>query len=131
MPHSALYFWRMSEHEEDMNAFNGWDCFGATLMLGITPAVIHFATTEPHDDKGAVLLAVGGVIISLVVLAVALITRWRFLSKLINGAGIALTIFFICQMTFFWVNSCSEKEAKELSPEAELLLQPTQPTDKK
>ena len=120
----------MSEHEEDMNAFNGWDCFGATLMLGIAPAVIHFATTEPHDEKGAVLLGIGGVIVSLVVLAVALITRWRFLSKLINHAGLALTIFFIFQMTFFWVNSCTGKEEKNLSPEAELLLKPAQSADK-
>ncbi len=117
----------MSKHEEDLNAFNGWDCFGATLMLGITPAVIHFATTEPHDQTGAIFLALGGVLVSLVVLAVALITRWHFLSKIINWAGMGLTVYFILHMVFFWSTSCSNKGDQELSPEAEKLLQPVTP----
>ena len=117
----------MSEQEEDMNAFNSWDCFGATLMLGITPAIIHFATSDPHDLTGAIFLSLGGVLVSLVVLAIALITRWRFLSKIINWAGIGLTVYFIMHMVFFWATSCTDKGDKELSPEAENLLQPATP----
>ncbi len=104
----------MSDEQEDLNAFNAWDCFGATLMLGVTPGIIHFATTEPHDKAGAIGIGVVGVVIALIVLGVALITRWRLLGKIINIAGTGITIYFIIHMTLFWVTSC-EKFARERS----------------
>lgn len=104
----------MSEQQEDLNAFNSWDCFGATLMLGIVPGVIHYATTDPHDEMGAALMCVVGVIISVVVLAIALITRWRIIGTIVNWAGGAITIMFIIYMTLFWVESCSESAEKAL-----------------
>ena len=113
----------MSDREEDLNAFNSWDCFGATLMLGVTPGIIHFATTTPHDLPGTIGICLVGVIISVVVLAVSLITRWRFLSKLINWAGMALTGIFVLQMALFWSGSCTDEESRELSPEAAQHLQ--------
>ena len=106
----------MSGQEEDMNTFSSWDCFGATLMLGVTPAIIHYATTDPHDEAGAVWIALIGILIAAGVLIVALVTRWRFLSTLINAAGWGLTLYFIFHMTLFWSTSCSrfgqDKELK-------------------
>lgn len=127
----------MSEQEEDMNAFNSWDCFGATLMLGLTPAVIHLATTRTqvgqkfvYDEAGTIMIALVGLIVALVVLAVALITRWKLLSKIINGLGLALTICYTAYMVNFWFVTCSEPPGnKSLSPEANQAMQaaPTTP----
>ena len=106
----------MSGQEEDMNTFSSWDCFGATLMLGITPGIIHYATTDPHDQAGAIWICLIGILIAVAVLIVALVTRWRALSTLINGAGWGLTIYFIFHMTLFWSNSCSQfNQDKELN----------------
>lgn len=116
----------MSEQQEDLNAFNGWDCFGATLMLGIVPGVICYATTDPHDVKGAIAYCVMGLLISLVVLAVALITRWRILGKIINSAGTILTAVYIIYMASFWVTSCSDS-AKEVNTPKEQTAQKTAP----
>ena len=105
----------MSEQEEDLNAFNSWDCFGATLMLGITPAVIHLATTREfvdsdfvYDIAGTIIYAIVGVVVSLIVLAVALITRWKMLGKIINWLGMALTICYISYVVNFWMTTCSD-----------------------
>lgn len=103
----------MSNEQEDMNAFNSWDCFGATLMLGVVPGIIHFATTEPHDVTGAAVYCGIGVLIALVVLAVALITRWRFLGAIVNAAGTILTVVFIMYITLFWTESCTEYSRKQ------------------
>ena len=121
----------MSEQEEDKNAFSSRDCFGATLMLGLTPAVIHFATSRTqegqkfvYDEAGTIMIAVVGIIVALVVFAVALITRWKFLSKIINGLGLGLTICYIAYMVNFWFVTCSESPgSKSLSPEANQALQ--------
>lgn len=104
----------MSKEQEDLNAFNSWDCFGATLMLGIVPGIIHYATTDPHDETGAALICLGGVLISLVVLGISLITRWRMLSRIINFAGTVLTFLFIIYMTSFWMKSCEANEDKAI-----------------
>lgn len=98
----------MSDKQEDMSAFNSWDCFGAALMLGITPGIICYATTEPHDVAQAAWLCVLGVLISLVVLAVALITRWRLLGSIVNMVGGCLTAFYIIYVVSFWINACNE-----------------------
>ncbi len=112
----------MSDTQEDMSAFSSWDCFGATLMLGVTPGIICYATTEPHDVAQAAWLCVLGVLIALVVLAVALITRWRFLGTIVNWVGTCLTAFYIIYVAAFWFNSCSES-AQEKSVELNLPAQ--------
>lgn len=109
----AVYSVCMSDEQEDMNAFNSWDCFGATLMLGMVPGIIHFATTEPYDVAGAAVYCGIGVLVALVVLAVALITRWRFLGTLVNTAGTILTAVFIIYITLFWTESCTEYSQKQ------------------
>lgn len=107
-----LYSPCMSNEQENMSAFNSWDCFGATLMLGVVPGIICYATTEPHDVARAIWLCALGVVIALAVLAVALITRWRMLGSIINGVGTCLTAFYIIYLAAFWFNSCSESAEK-------------------
>lgn len=116
---SALYSGRMGDEQEDMNEFNSWDCFGATLMLGMAPGIIHYATTEPRDVVGAAVYCGIGALIALVVLAVALITRWRGLSRIINTIGTVLTVVFILFITLFWVKSCNEYTAERNAAPAE------------
>lgn len=111
-PRHTLYSPCMSNEQDDLNAFNSWDCFGAALMLGVVPGIICYATTDPHDVKKAIGLCVLGVIVALVVLAVALITRWRILGSIVNMAGTILTPLFIIYVTLFWVKSCNEYTEK-------------------
>ena len=81
-----------------------------------------------YDEAGTIMIALVGLIVALVVLAVALITRWKVLSKIINGLGLALTICYTAYMVNFWYISCSEPPGnKSLSPEANKALQ-TAPT---
>ncbi len=109
----TLYFSRMREEKKDMNQFSSLDCFGATVLLGITPGFIYFAQTDPHDIVGAALYMVGGFFIGLIVLAISLITRWNKLSCIINCLGYVLTIIYITTMTLFWIKSCEEYQAKK------------------
>ena len=105
----------MSEEQEDLNAFNSWDCFGASLMLGVVPGIIHYATTSPHDEMGALFMSIIGVLISFVVLAVALITRWRIIGTIINWVGTVLTVVFIGFMVLFWSKSCSQSTPTQIN----------------
>jgi uncharacterized membrane protein YczE len=105
----------MSDEQEDLNAFKSWDCFGASLMLGVVPGIIHYATTTPHDEIGAIFMSIVGVLISFVVLAVALITRWRIIGVIINWVGTVLTIVFIGYMVLFWSKSCSQSEPAQIN----------------
>ena len=114
----ALYSTCMSEPQEDLNAFGSWDCFGAVLMLGVVPGIIHYTTTKPHDETGAIFISLGGILISFVVLAVALITRWRIIGRIINAAGTVLTLIYIIYVTTFWVESCSQQPALNVEEEA-------------
>ena len=84
----------MNSGQDDINAFNSWDCFGATLMLAAVPAAMNYVFTEEHEIGSTIGIMAIGLIIALVVLAVALITRWKLLSKIINGLGLALTICY-------------------------------------
>ena len=84
-------------------------------MLGIVPGIIHYATTTPHDEIGALFMSIVGVLISFVVLAVALITRWRIIGVIINWVGTVLTIVFIGYMVLFWSKSCSQSAPAQIN----------------
>jgi hypothetical protein len=92
----------MNEPQEDYNAFNSWDNFGATLMLGIVPAVMNYVFTKEHEVGSSIFIAVIGLLISLVVLAVSLITRWRIIGQMVNIAGMVLTVVFWAFASYFW-----------------------------
>lgn len=123
----------MNTEQENINDFNCWDSFGATLMLAVVPAVMHYVFTrpekpdEPHDITLTITIAVVGVIISTAVLAVALITRWRIIGTLVNVAGNILTPVYVVIAICAWVSSCTE----EKNPDAlEQLVQPAAPDAK-
>lgn len=103
----AVYSPCMSEQQKDYNAFNSWDSFGATLMLGAVPAVMYevFAKADgvEVDHTVTVLIVVAAVLISLVVLAVSLITRWRIIGTLVNLAGATLTPVYIAIAICAWL----------------------------
>ena len=84
-------------------------------MLGVVPGIIHYATTTPHDEIGALFMSIVGVLISFVVLAVALITRWRIIGVIINWVGTVLTIVFIGYMVLFWSKSCSQSAPAQIN----------------
>lgn len=89
----------MSEEEEDFNAFNSWDCFGASALLGIIPAVMNFVFND-KDLVSTALLAAIGIAVSVAVLLVSLLTRWRMIGLLVNLAGCILTPIY-CIITIY------------------------------
>ncbi len=91
----------MADEPIDYNAFNAWDSFGATLMLGISPAIINYVFNE-HDIGSSIVLAVIGIIVSLVVLLLALITRWKIIGTLVNLMGWILTILYGIIGGYMW-----------------------------
>ena len=140
----------MSEQPEDLNAFNSWDNFGATLMLGLVPVALYFVFC--YDNVNAVkaavesaakvtgkskeelaaelaekvaeaspditficLMVLGALLVSLAVLGLTLITRWRIIGKLVNLAGAALTPVYVIVLICHWLPD-SEQPAPQ--PEA-------------
>lgn len=91
----------MNEEEEDFNAFNSWDCLGATALLGIMPAVLNFIFND-KDLISTALLGAVGLIISLAVFVLSLITHWRIIGVLVNLAGCILTPIYIGITLYFW-----------------------------
>lgn len=91
----------MSEEEEDFNAFNCWDCLGASLMLAIMPAALNFIFND-KDLVSTAILGVIGVGISVAVFLVAFITRWRIVGTLVNIAGWILTPIYIVIAITCW-----------------------------
>lgn len=128
----------MSEQPEDLNAFNGWDSFGATLLLGLVPVALYYvfcydnvnAIKAAADEAAAAsgkskaelaaelaekvaeaspdvtficLMVLGAVLVSLAVLGLALITRWRIIGTLVNLAGAILTPVYIVVLVCHWL----------------------------
>lgn len=91
----------MNEEEEDFNAFNSWDCLGATALLGIMPAVLNFIFND-KDLISTALLGAVGLIISLAVFVLSLITHWRIIGVLVNLAGCILTPIYFGITLYFW-----------------------------
>lgn len=105
-----------SEPEEINNDFNSWDCFGASLMLGITPAILNFVFND-KDIMSTALLAGGGIIVAGAVLLLSLITRWKLIGVLVNFFGWVLTIVYISIAVYMWWPS--DEEEKPAEPEAQ------------
>lgn len=91
----------MSEPQEDFNAFNSWDCFGASLMLGMTPALLNYVFNN-HEIVSSVFLAAMGVAVAVGVLLVSLVTRRRLVGYVVNTAGWVLTLVYIGIAAYCW-----------------------------
>lgn len=91
----------MSEQPEDFNAFDHWDCFGATLMLGLTPAIMNFVFNDKELVSTAAFAGVG-MLVALVVLLLAFVTRWRIIGVLVNAVGWILTVLYIGVAVYCW-----------------------------
>lgn len=92
----------MSRQVVDYNAFNSWDSFGASFMLGIVPAIMNYVFTEPHDIAGSIFIAVVAVLISVVILGLSLVTRWAIIGTLVNLAGNILTPLYVGIAVYYW-----------------------------
>lgn len=93
----------MSEEEEDFNAFNCWDCLGASLMLAIMPAALNYIFND-KDLISSAILGVIGVGISVAVFLLAFITRWRIIGTIVNIAGCILTPIYVIIAVYCWVS---------------------------
>lgn len=101
-----------SEPEEINNDFNSWDCFGASLMLGITPAILNFVFND-KEIVSTVILAGVGFLAAAVVWLLAVVTRWRLIGVLVNFFGWVLTLAYIAFAVYMWWPDPKEDEAEE------------------
>lgn len=111
-----------SEPEEINNDFNSWDCFGASLMLGITPAILNFVFND-KEIVSTVILAGIGFLIACAVWLLAVVTRWRLIGVLVNLFGSVLTCLYIGIAVYMWWPSDEEEqpadaETQEVQQEA-------------
>lgn len=111
-----------SEPEEINNDFNSWDCFGASLMLGITPAILNFVFND-KEIVSTVILAGVGFLAACVVWLLAVVTRWRLIGVLVNFFGWVLTCLYIGIAVYMWWPSDEEAppagtETQEVQQEA-------------
>lgn len=93
---------RMSEQAEDLNTFSCWDNFGATLMLGLVPAAMCYVFDDEHKISTLVTIGLFSLLISVVVLALSLITRWRIIGAIVNLAGAILTPVYVGIAVYAW-----------------------------
>lgn len=100
----------MSAESEDLNEFNCWDTLGAMLMLTMVPAIMNFVFNE-KDVVGSAVIAGIGVLISVAVFGLALLTRWRIISRIVNLMGCVLTTLYIALSVYLWVWGGDEGEA--------------------
>lgn len=105
----------MSSEPEDFNAFNHWDCLGASLMLGIVPAILNFVFND-KDIISTVFLAGAGIAVAVLVFLVAWITRWRIVGVIVNWVGTALTVLYISIAVYLWIPKDEESPAEVAEP---------------
>lgn len=92
----------MSDEAEDLNEFNSWDTLGAMLMLTMVPAIMNFVFND-QDVVGSAVIAGIGVVISVAVFGLSLLTRWRIISRVVNALGCVLTALYIALCVYLWV----------------------------
>lgn len=105
----------MSQEPEDFNAFTPLDCFGATLMLGLTPAILNFVFND-MDLVSTVALAGVGFLVAAVVWLLAFVTHWPIIGRMVNVVGLVLTFVYIAIAVYCW-SHLGDKESPETPEE--------------
>lgn len=106
----------MSEEPEDLNEFNSWDVLGAMLMLTLVPAIMYFVFNDKELVMTGIIAAVG-VVISVAVFLLALVTHWRVISKVVNMLGWVLTLLYIAVAVYLWSRGGDVAEVVPDAPE--------------
>ncbi len=91
----------MPEVPEDYNAFGKWDAVGAAAMLGVFPAVLNFIFND-HDIPGTISLMSISVIAGLAVYIAGLVVDGKFLGRIVNYVGWALTPIYTIIALYMW-----------------------------
>ncbi|MBQ4614152.1 MAG: hypothetical protein IJB31_04410 [Akkermansia sp.] len=86
--------------QEDFNTFSSYDCLGAMLMLSILPVAIAIVLLE--NIPLAIILGVVGVVLSLGVFLLALLTHWRIIPRIVDILGMILTPTYIGIAVWLW-----------------------------
>lgn len=107
----------MSDEAEDLNEFNSWDTLGAMLMLTMVPAVMNYVFND-QDVVGSAVIAGIGVVISVAVFGLSLLTRWRIISRVVNMLGCVLTTLYVALSVYLWVWGGDEAETVSSEPPA-------------
>lgn len=102
----------MSEDAEDLNEFDSWDVLGAMLMITLVPAIMNYVFNE-QDAVGSAVIAGVGVLVSLAVFGLSLLTSWRIISKVVNMLGAVLTVLYVVFAVYCWVWGGADENAPE------------------
>lgn len=105
----------MREAAEDLNEFNSWDILGAMLMITMVPAIMNFVFND-KDVVSSVVIAGIGVLISLAVFVISLLTRWRIIGVIVNLLGTVLTILYIAVTVYLWVWGVGSEQNADALP---------------
>ncbi len=106
----------MREAAEDLNEFNSWDILGAMLMITMVPAIMNFVFND-KDVVSSVVIAGIGVLISLAVFVISLLTRWRIIGVIVNLLGTVLTILYIAVTVYLWVWGVGSEQNADALPQ--------------
>lgn len=106
----------MSEDAEDLNEFNSWDILGAMLMITMVPAIMNFVFNG-QDVLGSAVIGGVGVLLSLAVFGLSLLTHWSIISRIVNLLGTVLTILYIALAVYLWVWGGESEPASDAAPE--------------
>lgn len=84
----------MSEEPEDFNAFGKWDAVGATALLGVVPAVLHFTLCQ-KDIPGTIPWLIGMVIAVVTVYLLSFVISDKTLGRFVNLAAAIITPIYV------------------------------------
>ncbi len=116
----------MPEEPEDYNAFGKWDAVGAAAMLGVFPAVLNFIFND-HDIPGTISLMSISVIAGLAVYIAGLVVDGKFLGRIVNYVGWALTPIYAIIAFFMWKEATDKLFPTEGTPQQ---VQPAEQEEK-
>lgn len=87
---------------DDHNAFNRWDCVGASAMLAIFPAVLCIVFND-KDIRGALMWGGIAAAVAGAVYLLSFVIKERILGKLVNLTGWAVTICYLVVSTMMLI----------------------------
>lgn len=72
-------------------------------MLTVVPAIMYYVFSPEHEIGTTIFIASIGVAISVFVLVLALVTRWRFIGTMVNFLGTVLAhVYVVIAICAWW-----------------------------
>ncbi len=105
----------MAEEPEDLNEFTGEDCGGAVFMLGLVPVVLNYVFNKEQMGL-TITLGVVAVLAALAVYALAKLTGWRSVGRIVNIVGCILVPVYLVAAIWLWMSPYAPTHGKIPTP---------------